>query len=501
MHTLESAGPATKNSAAATLSYYDYTYNAGNLVTSQTHWSQVGTTTYSGTNTYSYDKDNELLRDGTTTYSYGPNGNRKMTGYQTTAANEVVSDGTYSYAYDAEGNQTLKTTGTGTTWTYSYDNENEMTGAVEVVSGTTQAVLTYSYDAEGHRVGEQVWTSTTATVTTTRYANDGDNVWADLDGTNTLLVRYQYGDGPDQILTRTVARSGGGTVTAYLTDNEGSARDLVNGSGQVIDHLDYSGIGVLTLESNPSVGDGFKYDGYQFEALTGLYYVNARWYNPSTGDWTTQDPEGFAAGDSNLYRYVGNDPTENTDPSGLVTIPGPGGPGTAGCLGTPAAIPQLTIVGRSKAEIVKASRLFAAGQLPFLAETFRRARDVQVAGEKFADLPVDDVFAGFLVTQNTITQTGEAFYIDNIGPGALPKVRKNPVFIPQNRRSPRSGIIPSAPYEGADLTAIDTFLKAHKATTSATVTQSLTRTRNPKTGKIDVTGRPPPVGLANVFDY
>jgi len=40
-------------------------------------------------------------------------------------------------------------------------------------------------------------------------------------------------------------------------------------------------------------------------------------YDPRIGRWTTQDPEGFEAGDANLYRYVHNDPTSMTDPSGM----------------------------------------------------------------------------------------------------------------------------------------------------------------------------------------
>src|SRR5438105_808011 len=35
------------------------------------------------------------------------------------------------------------------------------------------------------------------------------------------------------------------------------------------------------------------------------------------GRWMTQDPIGFAAGDTNLSRYVGNSPTDRVDPSGL----------------------------------------------------------------------------------------------------------------------------------------------------------------------------------------
>jgi RHS repeat-associated protein len=54
----------------------------------------------------------------------------------------------------------------------------------------------------------------------------------------------------------------------------------------------------------------------EFDAETGLYFNRARYLDPTTGRWTTQDPLGFAAGDANLYRYVGNTPTLLVDPSG-----------------------------------------------------------------------------------------------------------------------------------------------------------------------------------------
>jgi RHS repeat-associated protein len=38
--------------------------------------------------------------------------------------------------------------------------------------------------------------------------------------------------------------------------------------------------------------------------------------NPAIGRWTSPDPIGFFGSDGNLYRYVGNDPTNMTDPSG-----------------------------------------------------------------------------------------------------------------------------------------------------------------------------------------
>jgi hypothetical protein len=49
---------------------------------------------------------------------------------------------------------------------------------------------------------------------------------------------------------------------------------------------------------------------------------NARWYDSATGRFWQQDPIGFSAGDGNLYRYVGNGPTNYTDPSGLVDTSG-----------------------------------------------------------------------------------------------------------------------------------------------------------------------------------
>ncbi|HTU16977.1 MAG TPA: RHS repeat-associated core domain-containing protein [Gemmataceae bacterium] len=43
-------------------------------------------------------------------------------------------------------------------------------------------------------------------------------------------------------------------------------------------------------------------------------------YDPSVGRWLEQDPIGFDAGDADLYRYVGNNPTNAIDPSGLDTV-------------------------------------------------------------------------------------------------------------------------------------------------------------------------------------
>lgn len=41
-------------------------------------------------------------------------------------------------------------------------------------------------------------------------------------------------------------------------------------------------------------------------------------YDPRIGRWTSEDPIAFEGGDANLYRYVGNSPTNYTDPTGLL---------------------------------------------------------------------------------------------------------------------------------------------------------------------------------------
>jgi RHS repeat-associated protein len=61
----------------------------------------------------------------------------------------------------------------------------------------------------------------------------------------------------------------------------------------------------------------YLYTGREFDTATGLQYNRNRWYDPATGRWINQDPIGIAAGDGNLYRYVGNSPTNWIDPDGL----------------------------------------------------------------------------------------------------------------------------------------------------------------------------------------
>ncbi len=152
---------------------------------------------------------------------------------------------------------------------------------------------------------------------TTRFAYDGQDVWADLDGSNNVKVRYLRGDVVDQVFARSVAAGQTNAGVAwYLTDRLGSVRDLMDGSQAVRDHLDYGGFGVVT-ESVASFGDRYKFTGREYDPDAGLQYNRARFYDQRPGRWISEDPIGFGGNDSNLSRYVGNEPSDAKDPSGL----------------------------------------------------------------------------------------------------------------------------------------------------------------------------------------
>jgi RHS repeat-associated protein len=120
-----------------------------------------------------------------------------------------------------------------------------------------------------------------------------------------------------------------GTNLWALTDHLGSIRDVVDDAGTLRIHRDFDSFGNVVEETHynatgtpVSSGTGyvdvaFGFTGRYLDDETGLQNNLNRWYDASTGQWISEDPIGFAAGDANLNRYVGNEPTMHVDPSGL----------------------------------------------------------------------------------------------------------------------------------------------------------------------------------------
>jgi RHS repeat-associated protein len=317
-----------KDGTGSNLANYTYTYDAVHRLLTET---LNGTTT-----TYSYDSSNQLTNDSRLTYSYDAAGNRTMTGYATGTGNRLSSDGTWTYSYDDEGNLTKKSKGANAeTWTYGYDHDNRMIWAEKRATdgGTLQLRADYKYDALGNRIEEDVDPDGAGPQGTsvTRFGYDGGNVWADLDGSNALVTRRLYLDGPDEVVARMAAD---GTTAWYLPDRQGSVRDVTNAAGAVQEHINYDGFGNIVTDTNALFGDRYKYTGRELDSATGLQYNRGRYYDAATGRWTSQDPLGFAGGDGNLYRYVHNGPTNFIDPSGLQGINREGSPRPASSGGT-----------------------------------------------------------------------------------------------------------------------------------------------------------------------
>jgi len=134
-----------------------------------------------------------------------------------------------------------------------------------------------------------------------------------------LKSRYLHGAAIDQVFAE---ETGTGDIYWALADNQGTVRDLaeydsIMDETNVVNHIKYDAYGNITSESNPSIDFLFAYTGREWDADADLFYYRARWYDASAGRFISEDPLGFAAGDTNIFRYLANDATNATDPSGL----------------------------------------------------------------------------------------------------------------------------------------------------------------------------------------
>ena len=68
------------------------------------------------------------------------------------------------------------------------------------------------------------------------------------------------------------------------------------------------------MHGEGSVEEAVKFTGKELDPETGLYYFNARWYDPVLGRFTTEDP---ARDGVNWFVYVGHNPLRFIDPTGL----------------------------------------------------------------------------------------------------------------------------------------------------------------------------------------
>jgi RHS repeat-associated protein len=85
-----------------------------------------------------------------------------------------------------------------------------------------------------------------------------------------------------------LAQTRSGTTSYYLDDGQGNVRLLTNSSGAVTDSYTYDAFG-NTQSSTGSTGNAYRYTSQQFDSLTGLYDLRARYYDSSTGRFSSRD--------------------------------------------------------------------------------------------------------------------------------------------------------------------------------------------------------------------
>jgi len=284
----------------------------------------------------------------TRSYTWDLNGNRQNDGDVTDPGNRVQSQGSYQYTYDDEGNRQTQNRSAGEYTIYEWDYRNRLTRATikasSAVNAPTVKVVEMTYDVFDRRVSKTVTPyneqGVALTPVTEFFVYDEaspsgiDNVlfdFVDADGagaseTAQLKTRYLHGSAIDQISAQEDVASGG--VSWLIQDRLGSVRDVVNNAGQVVNRIDYDGFGRITSIVDPRNGSApltaastrYGFTGQEYDRDLDLHFYNARWYDAKSGTFLSPDPMSFAAGDANLYRYVGNDPTNMVDPTGKTGI-------------------------------------------------------------------------------------------------------------------------------------------------------------------------------------
>ena len=248
----------------------------------------------------------------------------------------------YRYAYDKAGNRTtgdVETSRGTTTTTYAYNAADQLCWRYVGTSSNDCATAprgatTFTYDAAGSQLtGDNTLTwdpyGRLASVDRTSLGflsrtNDALSVFgttalqdnalgfsrSDNGRTVTSIVR-------DPNTGAAVSQSDGTSKRWYTADNVGSTVALTDDTSAQARSFAYDPDGTSTTSgSGPAAAVGFA--GGAAVGSTGLYHFGARFYDPRTARWTSQDPvaQYTDLGQANRYGYAAANPVNFTDPSG-----------------------------------------------------------------------------------------------------------------------------------------------------------------------------------------
>ncbi|HEV7528060.1 MAG TPA: RHS repeat-associated core domain-containing protein [Solirubrobacteraceae bacterium] len=254
---------------------------------------------------YTYDANRRLEKGGPTGYKYDEANNPTEIGslaYSYDAADELEKGTGFSYSYNEVGQRIKTKPASGPATSYGYDQAGNLTTVARPHEGEVSAIEdSYGYNGDGLR------TSQTISGATTYMAwNTAEKLPLVLsDGANS----YVYG--PNGLPVEQIATAG--SVLYLHHDQQGSTRMLTGASGESVGTTTYDAYGNVLGRTGVSASP-LGYDGQYTDTDTGLIYLRARYYDPTTAQLLTVDP----AVESTLepYTYARDDPANRGDPTG-----------------------------------------------------------------------------------------------------------------------------------------------------------------------------------------
>jgi RHS repeat-associated protein len=260
----------------------------------------------SGSIPYTYDSADNLTLKGSTQQAFNNADELCWTG-STSSACSTPPSGATTFQYDSRGNRTTVTPNGGQAQTLTYDQANRL--KTYAAASTTS----YGYNADGLRMCKYSGNSTQPCQATgnTPYVWDVASSLPQLlkDGT----TAYIYG--PSGLPLEQIS---GSTTLWYHYDQIGSTRVVTDSTGISQATYTYDPYGTL-VASTGSITNPFRFVGQYLDAESGLYYLRARYFDSSTGQFLSLDP--LIGVTRSPYSYVVGNPLNYVDPSGQCVGP------------------------------------------------------------------------------------------------------------------------------------------------------------------------------------
>lgn len=244
-------------------------------------------------------------------------------------SNLIKSDGEFVYVWDKNGNLTEKSDSydelisaspvtihetTGNYTKYKYDLLNRLVQVDISTEGSkgNKTTIYYTYDHRGYRIKRLK----NEDVTQFTFGLNGEIL---SKKTNDQIEHYIYMFGKH--FAKEIYKSDKENIGKYEerirlyyhTDNLGSTIAITDENGDKVWSNNYTAFGNSTNESGLIEELGI-YTGKEIDPDTGLYYFNARWYDPDMGRFITEDP---IKDGTNWHIYCSNNPINYIDPTGL----------------------------------------------------------------------------------------------------------------------------------------------------------------------------------------